>query len=65
MYSAEIIVTSLREVYEHSCPFLSIDEPYYDKKRRPIAITKYVKQFWGSKRKNKITAQNLITSDDL
>jgi hypothetical protein len=61
MYPLDVIVTFLRLVYEHGRPFLTI--PY--KSDQPIELADYVKQFWGSRKKNKRTAQSLITEREL
>lgn len=63
MYPLDVIVTFLQLVYEHACPFLTIPLP--SKSDQPIELVDYVKQFWGSRKKNKRTAQSLITEGEL
>ncbi|GCE16983.1 hypothetical protein [Dictyobacter kobayashii] len=64
MFSINLVVEMIRLSYERSCPFLTI-KPLYDKKKMPVDLARYVKQFWGSERKNKATAQGLVSKDDL
>jgi hypothetical protein len=61
MYPLDVIVFSLQLVYEHACPFLTISS----KGSQPLDLAEYVKQFWGSRKKNKTTAQSLITEGEL
>jgi hypothetical protein len=64
MFPIELIITILRVAYEYSCPLLTINKPY-DKNKRHWKTAKYIKQFWGSRNKNKKTAQHLKTFDEL
>ncbi len=59
-YSTHMIVTILRIVYEGSCPFLTIKSPY-NQDGESVTLIDYLKQFWTSRRKNKETAQSLVT----
>ena len=61
MYPLDVIVISLQLVYEHACPFLTIPT----RGSQPLDLAEYVKQFWGSRKKNKTTAQSLITEGEL
>ncbi|HYT42858.1 MAG TPA: hypothetical protein VEP90_10950, partial [Methylomirabilota bacterium] len=63
-FSTELIVTILRIAYERTCPLLTIKKPFI-KDDIPRELTKFVKQFWSSRNRNKIMAQSLITSDEL
>lgn len=63
MYPLDAIVTFLQLVYEHACPFLTISVS--PKGSQPIDLAEYVKQFWGSRKKNKKTGQLLITEGEL
>src|SRR6266567_8595512 len=63
MYPLDVIVTFFQVVYERACPFLTIPPP--SKSGQPIELVDYVKQFWGSRKKNKTTAQSLVTEGEL
>ncbi len=63
MYPLDVVVTFLRLVYEHTRPFLTIKSPY--KGKQPVELEYYIKQFWGSRKKNKTTAQSLLTESEL